>query len=172
MVNKKAQMKIQQMAFMLVAITLFFILVGLFILAIQFAKIRGIATDLNEENAQRLVTVLANSPEFACGDSFEFGDSNCVDFDKVMALKQNSEKYGEFWGVASIEIVKTYPKDDGECLINNYEECGIVKVFETDKKSGPAQSVFVSLCKKESENEKVYGKCEIAKLLISYEDKR
>ena len=94
--KNKAQLKIQQMAFMLIAFTLFFALVGMFFLTIQFQKIKESAGILEETNALLLVTKLANSPEFSCGKSFGTGKVNCVDSDKVMALRNNAQKYKDF----------------------------------------------------------------------------
>ena len=107
MVNKKAQLKIQQMAFMLIAVTLFFVLVGMLIFVFRFSSIQESAELLGEKNALLLVTKLANSPEFSCGESFGRSSVNCVDSDKVMTLKANIEKYSGFWDVSGIEIRKT-----------------------------------------------------------------
>jgi len=46
MKSKKAQMKIQQMAFMLIAVMIFFALVGLLILTIGFSGLKEKATAL------------------------------------------------------------------------------------------------------------------------------
>ena len=85
--RRKAQLKIQQMAFMLIAVTLFFVLVGIFVLAFRLSNLQESAELLEEKNAMLLVTKLANSPEFSCGDAFGTSRTNCVDSDKVMALK-------------------------------------------------------------------------------------
>jgi len=61
--QKKGQLKIQQMAFMLIAVTLFFVLVGMFFLTIQVSKIRKTAEVLEEKNALLLVTKLAKKYE-------------------------------------------------------------------------------------------------------------
>ena len=45
-------MQIQQMAFMIVAVFFFFILVGLFFLAIQFKGIKSSAAQLQKEQAK------------------------------------------------------------------------------------------------------------------------
>src|SRR4030042_5145835 len=88
--NKKGQMKIQQMAFMLMAITLFFVLVGIFVLVIRFSGLKDTAKQLEEENAMLLVSKLANSPEFSCENAFG-ALSNCIDADKIMALGSREE---------------------------------------------------------------------------------
>ena len=167
MKNKKAQLKIQQMAFMLIAITLFFALVGLFFLTFQLSKIRETAGVLEEKNALLLVTKLANSPEFSCGDAFE-SKTNCVDSDKMMALKNNIGKYEKFWGVSNIQIRKIYPASQGkECTGSNYPDCNIIKLFGGE--IGSEYSNYVALCRKDSFAGKDFDRCEIAKLMVSYD---
>lgn len=172
MVNKKGQLKIQQMAFMLMAVTIFFVLVGMFVLVFNFAGLKESATLIEEKNAMLLVTKLANSPEFSCGGAFGGNKINCIDADKIMALKSEIKKYEGFWGVADIEIRKIYP-DNGnlECTLTNYNKCGVINLFSKEVNLLPATSNFVTLCKKDLYNGETYDKCEIAKLLISSEDK-
>ena len=169
--NRKGQMKIQQMAFMLIAVTLFFALVGLFVITILFSNVKESAASLEEKNALLLVSRLANSPEFSCGNAFGTSRGNCVDFDKVMALKEDIKKYSQvdFWGVAGIEIVKVYPVDENSdvlCTVENYPECGRVEVIKAD--GGTGISNFVALCKKEYNEGMVQDSCELAKVVITY----
>jgi len=164
---KKAQLKIQQMAFMLIAVTLFFVLVGLFVLSIYVSNLKNTASVFEEKNAMFLVTKLANSPEFSCGEAFKGKKTNCVDSDKVMMLKENIDKYSDFWDVENIEIIKIHPiSNPVECTLENYPDCSIIKIREG--KITEEFSNFVSLCRKESIENKVYDKCEIAKLIVSY----
>lgn len=166
--HKKAQMKIQQTAFMLLAVTLFFVLVGLFILTFKFSGLKETAALLQEENAMLLVTKLANSPEFSCEGAFGSATA-CVDADKVMALKENIKDYSGFWGVSNIEIRKIYPESatEIECTTNNYPDCNVIKIRQKQV-SGYDASNFVSLCRKESFENNVYDKCELARIMISY----
>ncbi len=172
MVAKRGQLKIQQMTFMLIAVTFLFILVGIFFLSIKLYNIKEIATSLEEENAMLLVSKLANSPEFSCGNSFGAKEGSCVDFDKLMVLKDRINKYSEFWGVAEIEVRKIYP-DEGNvlCNKNNYPDCGIIQILKTDANTAPATSNFVSLCRKEKSEDNVYDRCELAILIVSSEVK-
>lgn len=173
MSQTKAQLKIQQMAFMLMAVTLFFVMIGMFILIFRFSKLKESATMIEEKNALLLVTKLANSPEFSCGESFGSNRINCVDADKVMMLREDISKYSNFWGVAEIQIRKVYPdKGNIKCTAGTYENCGVIDVFSKNVNSLPPVSNFVSLCKKDSYNDEVYDKCELAILMISSEDKR
>lgn len=170
--RKKAQLKIQQMAFMLLAVTLFFVLVGIFVLTFKFAGLKDTATGLEEENAIKLVAKLANSPEFSCGESFGSTRINCIDADKAMALKENAEKYSKFWGVSNIEIRRIYPDTNSEiiCDQSNYPNCNIIRIKQEDV-SGFEVSNFVSLCRKDVFEEIIYDRCEIGKIIISYEKK-
>ncbi len=172
MKTKKAQMKIQQMAFMLMAITLFFVMVGMFLLVFRFSGLKESATMLEEKNAMLLVTKLANSPEFSCGEAFGSNRINCVDSDKVMMLKKNIAKYSDFWGVAEIKIRKIYPNNGNiVCTPGNYENCGVIEVLSKNVNLMPPASNFVSLCKKDSYEGEVYDKCELASFIVSSENK-
>jgi hypothetical protein len=167
MVKKRGQLKIQQMAFMLLAVTLFFAFVGMFVLVIKMAGLRETAEELQERNAMLLVTRLANSPEFSCGESFGSGRVNCIDSDKVMMLRENIERYSGFWDVANVEIRKIGPiKNQRECDIKAYPNCEILKLREGNISAG--FSNFVSLCRKDIYREQVYDKCELARLMVSY----
>jgi hypothetical protein len=158
-INKIGQMKIQQTAFMLIAVTLFFVLAGLFIFGLRFSNLKATSVMVEEENAMLLVTKLANSPEFACGTSFGASITNCVDGDKIMALKDHISDYDEFWGVAEIEIRTVYPNSE------------VIKIYSKGVNKLPASSNFISLCWKQDSNSGVYSKCELARLLVSAEDK-
>ena len=169
--EKKAQMKIQQMAFMIIAVMVFFGLVGLVIIAVVFSGYKDKATDLAQENAMLLVSKISNSPEFSCGYAFGESKGSCIDSDKAIVLKDNIEKYKKFWGVSSIKIRKIYPKKDGkdvECeLGTTYPDCNLIEVLSG---TGIATQNFVSLCRKEFDGSRTYNKCELAKILISYEE--
>lgn len=166
-INKKGQLKIQQMIFMILAVFILFVLVGLFFLSISLSNLKKTATNLQQTNAMLLVSKLANSPEFSCGSSFGSSMSSCVDFDKVMALKDNLD-YSDFWGVAKIEIRKIDP-DQGNviCDESNYPNCGVISILDKNVSSSPFVSNFVSLCRMETDQKIIYTKCELAVLLVS-----
>ena len=167
--HTRAQFKIQQTAFVLMAITLFFVLVGIFILTIMSSGLKESATNLAEKNALLLVSKLADSPEFSCGEAFGNKKINCVDADKVMMLKENIINYGDFWDVENIEIRKIYPKQESEiiCTFENYPDCNLISLHSQEN-YGVGESNFVSLCRKQLINGEVHDKCELAKLIVSY----
>ena len=99
------QMKIQQMAFMIMAVFLFFILVGLFFIGIQFKDVRGSAAQLQKEQAISSLRVIADMPEL----SYDSSETMTVDEDKLAIMSGNfSSSYDVFWPVASIGVYKVY----------------------------------------------------------------
>ena len=160
-------MKIQQMAFMIMAVTIFFVLVGLFVLSIQLSGLKESANEIKERKAVTLAMKLANSPEFSCGQSFGSSRTSCVDADKVMALKMNSEKYENFWGIEEIEIRKIYPEseEDINCNLANYPNCNLIKMF-SEEIPGSGTKNFISLCRKEKLEGDIYNKCDLAIITI------
>lgn len=171
--KKRAQIKIQQMTFMLIAVTFLFILVGVFFLSIRLYNLKKTATNLEEQNALLLVSKLANSPEFSCGNAFGRSRTSCVDFDKLISLQGRAGEYSELWGVAKIELRKVYPSEGNVvCDANNYPNCDIVEILDKNVNTQPASSNFVSLCRKDSNGIMIYDKCELARLMVSSEEKR
>ena len=171
--ERNGQFKIQQMAFMLIAVVLFFALVGIFALAFRLSEIKDTANLLEEKNAMLLVSRLANSPEFTCGEAFGGKRTNCIDFDKIIILKTEIPEYKNFWGVSNIEIRKIIGiNNEVLCSLTNYPDCNVIKLIENSS-SGYDYSNFVSLCWKERNDETgdVYDKCEIAKLIVRYKEK-
>ncbi len=157
--NKKGQIKIQQMAFMLVALTIFFVLVLLFFLSIRTSEVKEGVIETKEEEAVGIVRKLADTPEF------EFtGVSNAIDIDKAMVVR-SSNRYRDFWGVESIIIKRIYPRGENkDCEFGNYPNCNLIKIF-TNEDVAPITS-YVSLCRKEIKNGVSYDKCEIGLVMI------
>ena len=170
MVNKKtkAQMKIQQMAFMIIAIVMFFALVAIFMISFKLSSLKKEADLLNERNALLLVTKLAESPEFACGEAFGGKRISCIDFDKVLVLQNNIGLYSNFWGVSNIEIRKISENNQNiKCTYSNYPNCDYLRIISSNV-SGSDYSTFVSLCRKESHNSQIYDECTLARFILSY----
>ncbi|MGY4884964.1 MAG: hypothetical protein ACP5NZ_05285 [Nanobdellota archaeon] len=188
--QKKAQMKIQQMSFMIIAVFLFLAMVGMMVVTLRLNQLREDATKLQEENAMLLASKIANSPEFSCGDAYS-GESDCIDLDKVMMLKSNIVKYtwkgSNFWGITNIEIRRIYPEtiisssqidctysNDPRCTIectySNYPKCNYIKlVGGQDAAKGIGKSNYVALCRKENYNGETVDKCEMGEIIIKYE---
>jgi len=169
---KKAKVKIQQAAFMLIALTLFFVLVGLFFLSFKLSGLREKATLLDEKNALILSSKIANYPEFSCEEAYDSKRVNCIDADKLIVFMNFKPKYSSFLEISSLELRKIYPKQTSEIICNssNYPDCNYFKIFSGEN-SGPDYTSFVSLCRKEIYSGAIYNKCELAKIIVSYKIK-
>ncbi|MEA3414319.1 MAG: hypothetical protein U9Q99_02225 [Nanoarchaeota archaeon] len=166
MVNKLGQVKIQQMAFMLMAITLFFVFVGLFILSIKFNDLKQSAETLDQKNALYLTSKIASYPELACGTAYGSQKINCIDTDKLIIFLEKQEEYSNFWEVENLIVRKIYPESEEICNAENYPDCGIFNLLEGSNKGDV--STFVSLCRTESENQRHYTKCELGKIFVGF----
>jgi len=170
--QKKAQMKIQQMSFMLIAVFIFFALVGMVVVSVLLNNMQRDATSLKEENAMLLASRIANSPELSCGKVYDKERTNCIDLDKAMVLLKNKEKYKKFWGVASLEIIKTYPKlaqpnNEIECTPQNYPNCNLITLVNNSET--PDRYSYVALCRKEIYKGESVNKCELGIIVVGYE---
>jgi hypothetical protein len=162
--NKKSQLKIQEMAFTLIAIIFVFVLVGLFAFSIFYSDLHKQATQIANDNAVSSLINLANSAEFIC-DGFK---TNCVDSDKALVLMYKSE-YKNFWPFNSLYIIKESGFNKSKmnlirCNILNYPSCDILVFFEGVGGNEKLISSFISLCRTEYENG-YYEKCEVAKFV-------
>jgi len=167
----RAQMKIQQTALMLMAITLLFVLVGLFFLSFKMSNLKESVNTLEEKNAIILASKLSENSEFSCGEAFGTRLVNCMDSDKLLAFMADSEKYRSFFGIKGMEVKKITMEEEENmvCTYENYPNCNTFLIFEGE--GGFTKTSFVSLCRKEKIGSYFENKCELAQLIISYEKK-
>ncbi len=162
--NKSGQFKIQEMAFMLMGIVLFFILVGIFWLSLKSASLKKGAANLEQEQAIALALSMADSPELTCG-------SQCVDLNKAMVLK-NTKIFEGLWPVSEVNIRKVYPEIGinivKECTINTYPDCNIITIKNTNGgQEKSTSSSYVKLCHTERNIEGyTYQKCELGEIIV------
>lgn len=159
--NKKAQLKIQQMIFMLIALTFLFILVGLFFIVFKVTKLQKEAVELRRDQAAGLVTKIASTPEFIFEET-----PNAIDADKLMIL-QGENQYNDYFGnIEGIIVQKIYPSNQNviECTRSNYPDCNQIKLFT--KSSTAPDSSYVAWCRKQSINGQPFNKCELAIIMI------
>lgn len=158
--HSRGQVKIQQMAFVLVAIMIFFAIVALFYITIRSGNLKEDAGLLREEEAKELVRKVSSWPEF----KWEIEDcAACIDMDKVLVLKDN-DAYKDFWDVPFLQIEKIYPPSKGECTKQNYPDCRTITLAEEDKFT--AHSAFVALCRYDSVLKT--DKCELGKIHLGF----
>jgi len=158
--SKKAQMKIQQMAFVLVAIVLFFAMAAIFYLTIYTADLREKAEYLQEKEAIELVRAIAGTPEFSFSSE---PCSGCIDLDKALIIA-GEDDYEDFWNLDALWIERIYPKpNDRECTQANYPDCGQITIIKNSGELSSDASAFVILARYTEENTG-YVKYEIGRI--------
>ena len=157
----KAQMKIMQMAFMIVAVFFFFVLVGLFFLSIQFKDVKGSAAQLQRDQAISSLRVIADMPEL----SYDASEAVTLDEDKLRIMSGNfSRYYDDFWPVASVSVYKLWPVAT-ELKPCPGLGCNYYKLFDNGQDNVNTYSTYVSICKKVSEP-KGSDFCSVGKLEV------
>lgn len=152
-------MKIQQMAFVLVAIIIFFAMVSLFYFSIRVADIQKGAVSLKEDEAKELVRKLSSTPEF----SWTATDcASCIDLDKTILLK-NRNTYSGFWNLDYLAIEKVYPAGQGECTRLSYPNCNTITILNKTSTYGSPAWAYVALCRHEIAKS-AYVKCELGRI--------
>lgn len=168
MKKRKAQLKIQEMAFMLMAVVIFFILAGLFLVVIKYREMYQVAGVFEKEKALSTISKITDTAEFSCGKP------SCVDTDKLVIM-QERESYSGFWQVDSLSVRKVFSKQEREivCNKNNYPDCNLFKIYDKQVESEERISTYVSLCRKEQTDEGYwYEKCEMGMIIAGLEVKQ
>ena len=158
MKNKKGQHKIQQMAFMLIALFIFMILAAMFFLWLYLNDAGKKADVIEEEMAILAAQFISKTPEFGCGD-------NCIDTDQIMLLR-NRSFYKNFWDFKSLEVRRIYPAGKlRECNSVIYPNCDFYKIYDTGESTKKLSS-FIALCRKEDYKGIKMRRCELGKVIV------
>lgn len=165
--SRKSQLKIQEMAFMLMAVVILFVLAGLFFASVVYKNMYKNANLLSKEKAVSTVAKIADTAEFSCGKPL------CIDTDKLLAMK-DKRAYDGFWPVTSLSVLSVFPKQGlVECTQNNYPNCSSFKIYKENLENEETVATFVSLCRQEkNENGYLYEKCELGKIIAGFEPKQ
>ncbi|MFH1802149.1 MAG: hypothetical protein ABH864_01720 [archaeon] len=119
-------MKIQQMAFMLVAIMIFFAMVAIVYFTIVLAKVQGTADDLREQEAKELARQMSGTPELTFSQD-GISSSSTIDLDKAYILAKTDNFKRKYWNLDYLMIERIYPETPAgkeNCLqTNNYPNC-------------------------------------------------
>ena len=161
MVNKLGDMRIQQMTFMILFVFIFFSIAGLFFLSIQSTKINQNYNTLQKESATASIETIANMPELNCDSDTTL----CLDEDKIASFATISRSYKDFWPVASIKVMKVYPKmlKDKPCPAAN---CSYYVVYDSNQSNVQEYGTFVNICKAVKIEGVVQEVCELGRLNV------
>jgi hypothetical protein len=158
--SKRGQTKIQEMAFVLIAIIIFFAMVALVYFSIRLSGLRADVATQREQAAKETVRKLSDIPEFSWA-----GCSNCIDFDKAVMLK-GKDSYKNFWDVDYLAIERIYPnRTAGECTSSNYPACTTLVLINKTGNYGTPVSAFVALCGFDATSNEI--KCDLGKIYAS-----
>jgi hypothetical protein len=164
-IKKKGQVKMQETAFMLLAVVMLFIIAGLFFIVIRYRNLYKTANLFEKEKALSTVARIADTAEFSCGEPL------CIDTDKLIVMN-NREAYAEFWPVTSLSVRKLSQEGEIECNKVNYPDCNFFKIYGGEE--AETLATFVSLCRKEKDENTGYwyDKCELGKIIAGFEIKQ
>jgi hypothetical protein len=155
-------MKIMQMSFMIIGVFFFFVLVGLFFLAIAFKDIKSGAGELAREQAISSLEIIAAMPEL----SYDARDSMAVDEDKLRILASGfGANYENFWPIASIEVYRVYPAFDKIVKCPSVD-CNYYNLYDSGQKDIEKFSSYVSICRRVKELGSTFDRCEIGKIVV------
>lgn len=164
--SSKGQMKMQQMAFMLVGLVLFFAMVGIIYFTLSVGSLRKEAQKLQEEEAREITKKLASSPELAFTSKSDC--SNCIDLEKALMLAdllKTSGDYEKFWNLDYMMIERVYPKGaEVECTRFNFPDCNKITIINSTRVVSESPS-FVALARWDPATEKY--KYELGKIHTS-----
>lgn len=137
MKDKIGQMKIQEMAFVLIAFIFLLGLLLLFFARFQMTQIQDISDQIRIVRGQNMLQYVANLPELNCPSSFSgLAGKSCIDYDKLKIFatkKEISDKYENVFASAylsKIEINVVFPTNETIILYKASEEKN-VQTFKT-----------------------------------------
>ena len=147
--SNKGQIKIQETAFVLLAIAVLAVLLFIFYSRFQISNIQTAVQAVNQETAKSMLERIAAMPELRCS-GIAGENALCIDKDKASILSK-ATGYEKFWqNVAKIELVQIYPESPRITIYSG-------------KAGNSTYSTFVNLCSQKAE----VWSCAIGKVLIS-----
>lgn len=151
--NKQGQMKIQEMAFVLIAFIFLLGLLLLFFARFQMAQINDISDQIRIVRGQNMLQYVANLPELNCPSSFSgLAGRSCIDYDKlkVFVNKQDiNAKYKDIFEsayLAKVEVDLVFPANETFVLYNS-----------KTSKNVQAYKTYIPICEEDSQK----GSCKI-----------
>jgi hypothetical protein len=170
----RAQLQIQEMAFVLVGLILFFGLIMLFFAVFQQAKIKSLAEQTRREEIVAKLHSIVNMPEFACREAF------CIDEEKMLGFlalsQQQKQKYYEKFDkqyIVLIKVERVWPdRGNAKCdTNNNIPNCKTYEIYNnTAKKSSyEAHSTFTLMCHHALTNGQAAIVCDVGKIVVGFE---
>jgi len=153
--RKKSQIKIQEMAFVLLALTVLAGIVFIFFSKFQISGVEKAAGTVKQQQAISLLEKISAMPEIRC--SYYGVEKLCIDEDKLQIFlpMANSSSYIKQWtGMQKVSVKRIWPSE---------EEWPIY----SEGKGNFTYSTFVSICKQEFRTTSSW-KCSLGMMEVSY----
>ncbi len=156
--SRKGQIKIQEMAFVLLAVVFLFGILLLFFARFQMTSIQKSAEEIRESRAITMLQVIAALPELRCSKSFgTTAGIACIDKDKVLAFETPGirNSYSKLWqaaNIAKITIEEVFPEGKSYIIYQKSTQKSII-----------THSTFTPLCEETTAG----SSCVIAKIKIT-----
>jgi hypothetical protein len=175
--SKGGQLKIQQMAFVLVITMIFFAMIATVFVSIWLTSLRDTALRLEEEEAKKTAAAISGAPELSYTFKGEGKCASCVDLEKALALKTQSEYISStnqnFWNYDFFQIERIYPQipaayRNKECVkmdVPNWD-CGKITLVKSTEGYGKTSTAYVTLVHYVPE-QGGYFKYEIGRIFLS-----
>jgi len=161
--NKKAQLKIQEMTFVLLAIIFLFALILLMFTSWQSTELKKLNTQTREARATTMLEVISGLPELRCSSSVSSpSESVCLDRDKLLVFNNNrsiQSRYSILWEnsqISAIEIQEFYPPTFTKYVIYRAAEQTSTRTYAT----------YASLCQEDPGSAQI-SKCTIARIKVT-----
>jgi hypothetical protein len=152
--GKRAQIKIQETAFMLLALAILFVLLFIIFSNLESKKLYKEKNELRAKNAISMLQLFATLPEFAALEG------NGIDLDKVMAMK-NVTGYDPLWReISKIQVLRIYPNNS---LIPVYDKTKAGASYTT-------YAAYIPLCYTKFYEGSDWQQCDLGKILVSVEE--
>ena len=133
------------MAFMLIAIMIFFAMVAIVYFTIVLAKLQGTAENLRDQEAQELARQMSGTPELVFSQDGS-PESSTVDFNKAYFLSKNRNFRNRYWNLDYLMIERIYPETlagNEDCLqLGNFPDCKELTII--DKTGGNYSGTMTS----------------------------
>lgn len=151
--NRHGQMKIQEMAFVLIAFIFLLGLLLLFFARFQMAQIQDISDQIRIVRGQNMLQYVANLPELNCPSSFSgLAGRSCIDYDKLKVFVNKQDINGKYKNIfesaylSKVEVDLVFPANETFILYNSNEQ-----------KNVQAYKTFIPICEEDSQK----GSCKI-----------
>lgn len=149
-INSKGQMKVQEMAFVLLALVLLAMIGFVFFIRFSQQKLVESAEDVKAKTAISLLEKLTSMSELEC-----YGKTLCIDLDKAAAFSSSQKNENLFQNIDNVRIVRVYPSGSDIVLYNK-------------ALANSSYQTFINVCQYKQMGLDFTYNCNIAMLVAGY----